>query len=64
MAALVCQQLWDPAVLGQWAAVIANAPLRSWHMEVMGPFSMGHHIYLPDFGRVDAARATLLFCGF
>ena len=66
-AAVVHHQLWEPAVLEQWAAAIRTPSMLRAHMECSGPHAPGTEFVrhtVEEFIRVwyahAKARATLL----
>ena len=63
----VCNQLWEPAVLQQWAAVLRTPFMQRAHMECFGPHTLGteftRHVIEESIRILYAdakARATLL----
>ena len=45
---LVRNQLWEPAILEQWAAMLLTPSMQRAHMECFGPHTLGteliHHV--------------------
>ena len=40
-AVLVCPQLWEPAIMEQWAAALPTPSMHPAHMECSGPHTLG-----------------------